>query len=69
MVLSYPRLPLDCLEHGQLRDAKMICRTFSDCTTAPRSGLISGCFPLDEHYRQSPVAAQLKQLKQAGRGA
>ncbi len=63
MVLSYPRLPLDCLEHGELRDAKLICRTFSDCTTAPRNGLISGCFPLDEHYKKSPTSADLKQVK------
>ncbi len=64
MVLSYPRLPLDCLEHGEPRGAKLICRTFSDCTTAPRSGLISGCFPLDDHYKKSSAAAQLKQAKQ-----
>jgi len=25
-----------------------ICSAFSDCTTAPRNGLVSGCYPLDE---------------------
>ena len=28
----------------------LVCRTFSDCTTAPRNGLRSGCYPLDEFY-------------------
>lgn len=65
MVLSYPDLPADCLEHGELRKAKLICRTFSDCTTAPRNGLISGCFPLDDYYKDSPVNAQLKAAKAA----
>ena len=42
---------------------KRICRTFSDCTTGPRGGLISGCFPLDEFYRGQPDAAQLREFK------
>jgi hypothetical protein len=41
---------------------KLVCRTFSDCTTAPRKGLISGCYPLDRHYKDSPEAAQLAKL-------
>jgi len=67
MVLSYPQLPADCLEAGQLRQAKKICRTFSDCTTAPRNGLISGCYPLDDHYKRSPQQPKLKAAKQATR--
>jgi len=47
---------------GRPLDRKHICRTFSDCTTGPRNGLVSGCFPLDEFYKQHPDAAQLKQL-------
>ena len=42
-----------------------MCRTFSDCTTAPRKGLVSGCYPLDSFYGKRPEAAQLKELKQA----
>ncbi|HVF26606.1 MAG TPA: hypothetical protein VM943_00100, partial [Pyrinomonadaceae bacterium] len=42
MVLSYPELPLDVLRGNALRH-KRLCRTFSDCTTAPRNGLPSGC--------------------------
>jgi 2,4-dienoyl-CoA reductase-like NADH-dependent reductase (Old Yellow Enzyme family) len=64
MVLSYPELPADCLEHGALM-RKRVCRTFSDCTTAPRHGLVSGCYPLDPHYKELPEAARLKEIKQA----
>jgi NADPH2 dehydrogenase len=42
---------------------KMVCRTFSDCTTAPRKGLPSGCYPLDEHYKTSESAEKLKLAK------
>lgn len=63
MVLAYPELPDDVLRHGTLA-RKRLCRTFSDCTTAPRNGLVSGCYPLDAYYKQLPEAAQLRQLKQ-----
>lgn len=29
-----------------------ICRTFGDCTNAPRHGQVSGCYPLDDFYKQ-----------------
>lgn len=63
MVLAYPELPADCLQSGEL-ERKRICRTFSDCTTAPRSGMISGCFPLDPYYKGLPEADQLRRVKQ-----
>lgn len=63
MVLSYPTLPADTLA-GKQPTRKLICRTFSDCTTAPRNGLVSGCYPLDEHYKQRPERDQLLTLKQ-----
>ena len=63
MVLSYPELPLDSLRTGKL-SRKLICRTFSDCTTAPRHGIISGCYPLDEHYKQLDERAELIAIKQ-----
>jgi NADPH2 dehydrogenase len=66
LVLSYWQLPADTLAGRGLQD-KRICRTFSDCTTAPRGGLISGCFPLDPFYRELPQAAQLKEKKAATR--
>ena len=62
MVLSYPSLPLDVLG-GRGLQRRLVCRTFSDCTTAPRNGLPSGCYPLDPFYRGSEAAERLKQLK------
>jgi 2,4-dienoyl-CoA reductase-like NADH-dependent reductase (Old Yellow Enzyme family) len=66
MVLSYPELPLDIISGAGLQ-RKKICRTFSDCTTAPRNGLPSGCYPLDDHYKKTPVATELKEIKAAKR--
>ena len=62
MVLSYPDLPADVLA-GRPLQRKQICRTFSDCTTGPRLGLISGCFPLDPFYVKHPEHDKLKALK------
>ena len=62
MVLAYPELPRDMLA-GRPYQSKRFCRTFSDCTTAPRHGLASGCYPLDPHYKDSPAATQLKRIK------
>jgi NADPH2 dehydrogenase len=62
MVLAYPELPLQVLE-GRKLDRKRLCRTFSDCTTAPRNGLPSGCYPLDTHYKKSEMATQLSEIK------
>lgn len=63
LLLSYWDLPADQLAGRAIR-AKRLCRTFSDCTTAPRNGLISGCFPLDDHYKHSPIHDELKQKKE-----
>lgn len=62
MVLSYPEMPADILS-GQVLKRNKICRTFSDCTTAPRNGMISGCFPLDPYYKEMQEAKDLKTLK------
>lgn len=62
MVLSYPEMPRDILEGNELKRGKL-CRTFSDCTTAPRNGMISGCFPLDPYYKQMEEAGMLKEIK------
>lgn len=61
MVLSHPTLPRDTLD-GKAPSRKLICRTFSDCTTAPRNGIVSGCYPLDEHYKTMPERQQLNAL-------
>jgi NADPH2 dehydrogenase len=62
MILSYPGLLRDAAE-GRTVEHKLVCRTFSDCTTAPRKGLPSGCYPLDEHYKTSALAEKLKLAK------
>ncbi len=62
MALSYPHLPADLLA-GEPLQRKRICRTFSDCTTAPRNGMVSGCFPLDEFYKSRDEYDRLAVLK------
>jgi 2,4-dienoyl-CoA reductase-like NADH-dependent reductase (Old Yellow Enzyme family) len=63
MMLAYPELPADSLA-GRPIQRKRLCRTFSDCTTAPRNGLISGCYPLDPHYKSLPERERLIEIKQ-----
>ena len=62
MVLAYPELPADVLAGRPMRRAS-ICRTFSDCTTGPRLGLVSGCFPLDRFYSERREAIQVKNVR------
>lgn len=64
MVLSYPDLPLDMLA-GRPVQKKRLCRTFSDCTTGPRNGLVSGCYPLDPYYKKSDDFRALAAVKKA----
>ena len=66
MVLSYPEMPEDVI-NGEMLKRNKICRTFSDCTTAPRNGMLSGCFPLDPYYKKMPEATELKELKKNGK--
>ena len=61
MVLSYPEMPADILS-GKPLARKRICRTFSDCTTGPRKGMVSGCYPLDAYYKQRPEALVIKEI-------
>ena len=62
MLLSYPELPHDVLR-GHTINRKRICRTFSDCTTAPRNGKKSGCYPLDPYYSERPEAQAITSLR------
>jgi len=68
MALSYPDLPADVLAGNDL-DRHLVCRTLSDCTTAPRNGLISGCFPLDDFYKDRPERIELAEIKRRLRSA
>ncbi len=63
MVLSYPEMPADVLG-GRPTARKRICRTFSDCTTAPRNGMVSGCYPLDPLYKATPERERVGLVKQ-----
>ena len=58
MVLSYPDLPADVYA-GKSLVRKRVCRTFSECTTAPRNGIVSGCYPLDPFYKERPEREQV----------
>jgi NADPH2 dehydrogenase len=62
VVLSYPTLPADVLQRGELTRNR-ICRTFSDCTNGPRMGFISGCYPLDPAYKTLPEWKQIQARK------
>ena len=64
MTLAYPNMLADAVEKGAL-EKKLICRTFSDCTTAPRNGLISGCYPLDKYYAAKSESQKLREIKKA----
>ncbi len=62
MLLPYPRVFADAIERGELKE-RLLCRTISDCTTAPRNGLPSGCYPLDEFYKESDNGRKLFEIK------
>ena len=66
LVLSDWQLPAKVLTGQDFTADKKLCRTFSDCTTAPRNGLISGCYPLDPYYKELPEAKELKRVKAGG---
>ena len=66
IALSYPELPADVLSGKPLRRAAF-CRTFSDCTTGPRMGLVSGCYPLDPFYEARPEAARIRTVRVTSR--
>jgi 2,4-dienoyl-CoA reductase-like NADH-dependent reductase (Old Yellow Enzyme family) len=62
IALSYPDLPSDVLSGAPLKRTAF-CRTFSDCTTGPRLGLVSGCYPLDPFYTARPDAARIRDVR------
>jgi 2,4-dienoyl-CoA reductase-like NADH-dependent reductase (Old Yellow Enzyme family) len=64
MMLSYPDFAADVLAGRPLKRGT-VCRTFSDCTTGPRLGLVSGCYPLDEYYKTRPDAAAVLKVRTA----
>jgi len=65
-LLAYPDVLAVATETGRI-DRRLLCRTFSDCTTGPRMGLPSGCYPLDPYYKGSPQAPRLRALAKGRR--
>ena len=66
MMLSYPHMPADVIA-GRPLNKRLLCRTFSDYTTAPRNGLVSGCYPLDDFYKQREERVLLAAAKKQSR--
>ncbi len=62
LFFAYPHYPQDLLS-GAALDRKRLCRTDSDCTTAMRHRLVSGCYPHDPFYRALPEATTLRDIK------
>ena len=62
LMLSYPDFAADVLEGRPLARAS-VCRTFSDCTTGPRMGVRSGCYPLDDFYARQPEAPAILEAR------
>jgi hypothetical protein len=62
MTRASPEMAADVLA-GRTLNRQRICRTFSDCTTAPRNGMVSGCYPLDDYYKNRPEADLLADVK------
>ena len=65
MVLSYPEMPLDSLRRGRVGHQTNLPHLQRLHRPAPRKGLISGCFPLDEVYKQSDAGRRLRESKTA----
>lgn len=65
---AYPDYPHDLLYEGAIR-RKRLCRTDSDCTTAMRNRLVSGCYPYDPFYKSLPEAAALREIKRKAKGS
>ncbi|CEF48735.1 unnamed protein product [uncultured bacterium] len=68
IALSYPDFPVDVLSGGPLKRGSL-CRTFSDCTTGPRMGLVSGCYPLDPFYADRPEAIRIRDVRTHARSS
>ncbi len=63
MSLCYPDIVADVLAGRVLKDV-LICRACGNCNSAPMNGLVSGCYTLDDFYRQRPEYQQLRKLKE-----
>ena len=64
MALAYPAILADATRTGSMQ-TKFLCRTFSDRTTAPRNGIVSGRYPLDKYCAAKPEFQKLKEIKKS----
>ena len=62
LAFAYPDYPHDLLWAGTIH-RRRLCRTDSDCTTAMRNRLVSGCYPYDPFYKALPEATTLRRIK------
>jgi len=62
MSLCYPDIVADILA-GRTLKGQFICRVCGDCMAAPANGMVSGCYTLDDFYRNRPEYQQLRRLK------
>jgi len=62
MSLCYPDIIADILA-GRTLKGQFICRVCGDCMAAPANGMVSGCYTLDDFYRNRPEYQQLRRLK------
>ena len=68
VALSYPDAAGGCAQREAAATAA-ICRTFSDCTTGPRMGMVSGCYPLDPFYEARPEAEHIRTVRVTSRSS
>lgn len=62
MALCYPGIVADTLK-GEPLKASLLCRSCLDCRSSHILGLTSGCYSIDEYYRDSPSKKELLRLK------
>jgi hypothetical protein len=68
MILPYSELPADVLV-GRVVSRRKVCRTFSERTSAPRIGVVSGCDPRGIFYKgrtEKDLLDNLKKYASAG---
>jgi NADPH2 dehydrogenase len=61
MSISYPEMVADVLAGRPLRSGT-ICRACTRCLAAARGGIVSGCYLLDDFYRNRPERDEVERL-------
>ena len=66
-MLSYPHLPADVLAGRRAARRRCCAARSATARPRPRNGLVSGCYPLDDFYKDSPERIELAAIKKATR--